>query len=176
MVPTVVWVFVAANGQPPKTLAEAAWRAALQRHLSPPVVRALTDRDVARAQVDAPPVAADAAASAATGATAAAAPPPPAGAPEKHDETWWRERMKNAKAALDRDEVVVTSLLSRLNALETDIVNRDDPAQRAALMAERDRTRLEWEAMQKQVVGDRDRITAVEQDARAQGVPPGWIR
>jgi hypothetical protein len=173
MVPTVVWVFVAANGQPPKTLTEAAWRAALQRHLAPPVVRALTDRDVPRAQADLPPVTADAA-SAAAGATAPGTPP--AGPPEKHDEAWWRDRMKSAKAALDHDEIVVTSLLSRLNALETDIVNRDDPSQRAALMAERDRTRLEWEAMQKQVVTDRDRIAAVEEDARVQGIPPGWIR
>jgi hypothetical protein len=30
--------------------------------------------------------------------------------------------------------------------------------------------------MQKQVVTDRDRIAAVEEDARVQGIPPGWIR
>jgi len=181
VVPTIVWVFVAAHGQPPKTLSEAAWRAALQRHLAPSVTRSLTNQDVARAEVEPPPVAADAGAGA-TSATppggSASSATPPGGAPEKekHDEAWWRDRMKSAKTQLDRDELLVTSLMSRLNALETDIVNRDDPAQRAVLMAERDRTRQEWEAMQKQVVGDKDRIAAIEEDARVQGVPPGWIR
>ena len=177
MVPTVVWVFVAAHGQPARTLSEAAWRAALQRHLSAPAVRALTDQDVPRAQVEPPPppAGADAGASAAAGATAATGAPRPA-ASVPHDEKWWRERMTSAKAALEKDQVLLTGLMSRLNSLATDIVNRDDPAQRGQLIAEQKRTQQEWEAMQKQVATDRERISSIEEEARVQGIPPGWIR
>jgi hypothetical protein len=170
MLPALVWGLVSAQSQPPRTLVEAAKRAAVLRQQAPPVVRAVTDRDVPRAAPPVAPPAAAAEAAAASGTT-----PPPAGAAE-HGEAWWRERMTTAKTALDRDQMLMGGLQSRLNALATDITNRDDPAQRAQLVEERQRTQLEWEAMRKQVDADRDRIAAIEEEARVQGIPPGWIR
>jgi hypothetical protein len=109
-----------------------------------------------------------------------AAQPAPDAAPDPASEAkgqaYWSGRMKAAQAALDRSRVFAESLQSRINALTTDFVNRDDPAQRAqietnrkAALAELDRVKLEIEAQQKA-------IAAIEEEARRAGVPSGWLR
>ena len=92
------------------------------------------------------------------------------------DETWWRARMTQARAALDRDRILFAALENRVSTLTRDVVNRDDPAQRAVLAAERIRALEELELMRKQIVADTDAIAAIEEEARRAGVPPGWIR
>src|SRR5215831_7738027 len=42
----------------------------------------------------------------------------------------WGKRMKELREQLDRDQTYVDALQSRINALATDFVNRDDPVQR----------------------------------------------
>jgi hypothetical protein len=170
VLPSVVWGIVASHGQP-HTLAEAAARAAQLRQMAPAVVRAVTDRDVPRAVVEVPLSVPAADASAAAGAAT-----PPSAKAEEHDEKWWRDQMTTAKASLERDQVMAAGLQSRVNALATDIVNRDDPAQRAQLMDERQRALQELDSLQKQIGADGERIAAIEEDARVKGIPPGWIR
>ena len=52
------------------------------------------------------------------------------------DEKYWSTRIKALRAALENDHVLVDAVQSRVNALTTDFVNRDDPAQRAVIAAE----------------------------------------
>ena len=92
------------------------------------------------------------------------------------DEKWWRARITAARAALDRDKLLLAALDSRVSALTRDVVNRDDPAQRAALINERLRALEELDMMRKQVVADAEAIALIEEEARKAGVPPGWIR
>ena len=104
------------------------------------------------------------------GTTGAAAEPP------ARDQAYWSGRINLARAALDRLRIFADSLQSRINALTTDFVNRDDPAQRAKIEADRKaaltelgRVRLEIDAQQKE-------IQAIEDEARRAGVPSGWLR
>lgn len=97
--------------------------------------------------------------------------PPPTG-----DQAFWSGRITAARAALDRSRLFAEALQSRINALATDFVNRDDPAQRAVIetdrksaLAELDRVRAEIEKQQKE-------IAAIEDEARRAGVPSGWLR
>lgn len=95
---------------------------------------------------------------------------------DEKDEAWWRARITQARTALERDRVMVTALESRVAALTTDVTNRDDPAQRAALMNERVRVLAELDRMRDQVAAGVKAIAAIEDDARKAGVPAGWIR
>ena len=91
-------------------------------------------------------------------------------------EEGWRTRVKGLTEGLARNQVVAEALQSRVDALLTDFVNRDDPAQRAVVevnrvkaLAELDRVRTDIKAGQKAVVD-------LEEQARRAGVPPGWLR
>ena len=92
------------------------------------------------------------------------------------DEKWWRARITAARAALERDKMLLAALDNRVSTLTRDAVNRDDPAQRAALINERLRALEELDLMRKQVIADTEAIALIEEEARKAGIPPGWIR
>jgi hypothetical protein len=68
------------------------------------------------------------------------------------------------------------SLQSRINALQTDFVNRDDPAQRAKIEGDRKAALAELERVKKELDENTKKITAIEDEARRAGVPAGWLR
>ena len=84
--------------------------------------------------------------------------------------------MTDARAALERDQLLLEAMQGRVNSLNTEFVNRDDPAQRAQLAELRQRALDEVTRLTKQVASDREAIAAIEDDARKKGIPPGWIR
>jgi hypothetical protein len=161
---------VLASAQNPP-LAEVARKEQARRKATKDPGKVFTNKDLKGAQTPAPGAAA-----------APAAPAPaeekPADAPKEpeKDEGWWRTRITQVRDALGRDEVLVEALQSRVNALSTDFVNRDDPYQRARIgedrqkaIAEMDRVRAEIQSLKKQ-------IEDIEEEARKAGVPPGWLR
>lgn len=184
-VPTIVLALLTWLLSPAASLADAARREALRRELSPRSVRSLTDRDAANlpprplptlpvSPTDVVPVAgsSDAPPPARAGTSATSE----AETREVHDETWWRNRMTAAEAALERDELLRDALQSRINVLTTESAARDDPAQRARMNQERTKVLTELEATAARIKSDRAAIEQVRDDARRQGVPPGWIR
>jgi hypothetical protein len=92
------------------------------------------------------------------------------------DQDYWRSRMKTLQTGLERDQVYAEALQSRISALTTDFVNRDDPAQRVVIASERDKATAELERLKKAIVEDKKAITDLEEEARRAGVPPGWLR
>lgn len=92
------------------------------------------------------------------------------------DQKYWRDRMVSAQTALDRDTGYADAMQTRVNALTTDFVNRDDPAQRAVIERDRQHALSELERLRKQIVDDRKAIADLEEEARRAGVPPGWLR
>ena len=56
-------------------------------------------------------------------------------AERKKEEAKWRERIKNERDALDRAKSYADALQIKINSLNTDFVNRDDPVQRAGIAA-----------------------------------------
>lgn len=102
----------------------------------------------------------------------------PAGptAAQAKDQAYWADRMKAARAAVDRTQIFADSLQSRINALQTDFVNRDDPAQKAKIETDRKTALAELERVKKELADQTKAITALEDEARRAGVPSGWLR
>lgn len=92
------------------------------------------------------------------------------------DEARWRERMREARAALERSQMFEQALESRINALWADFTARDDPAQRAAIDAERKKAIAERDRVKAEIVAQTKAIADIEEEARRAGVPPGWLR
>jgi hypothetical protein len=84
--------------------------------------------------------------------------------------------MKTLRDRLDRDQIYVDALQSRVNALSTDFVNRDDPAQRAQVANDRQRALGELERLKRQIADEKQAMADLEEEARRAGVPPGWLR
>jgi hypothetical protein len=92
------------------------------------------------------------------------------------DQKYWRERITAARLAVERDTGYAEAMQTRINALTTDFVNRDDPAQRAVIERDRNRALAELDRLKKQIVDDKKAVADIEEEARRAGVPPGWLR
>lgn len=101
-------------------------------------------------------------------------PEPPAA--EAKGEAYWSDRINGARSALERSRIFAESLQSRINALTTDFVNRDDPAQRAVIETNRKTALAELDRVQKEIEAQQKAIVAIEDEARRAGVPSGWLR
>jgi hypothetical protein len=109
------------------------------------------------------------------GSKAAAAPAEPAPKSEQ-GEAYWRNLMSTARADLQRSEMFLEALQSRINALTTDFVNRDDPAQRAVIEQDRKKALTELERVRREIADRTKAIADLEEQARKAGVPAGWLR
>jgi hypothetical protein len=91
-------------------------------------------------------------------------------------QAYWSKKMAGLRETLQRDQVYADALQSRINALTTDFVNRDDPAQRAQIGAQRETAINELTRLKKQIEEDKNAIGDAEEEARRSGVPAGWLR
>ena len=98
------------------------------------------------------------------------------GADKDKEEASWRKRISEARENLRRNEVFAEALQTRINALSTDFVNRDDPYQRAKVGEDRDKALAELARVKAEVELSKKQIEAIEEEARKAGVPPGWLR
>jgi hypothetical protein len=170
-----------------QSLAEAAQKEAARRKTVKGTARVITNKDlpnVPPATASAPDQTATPAASAADSGSAASgtaaaknnqAPKDDADG-EKHDEKYWRDRLTKAKDDLEKNRIYADALQSKINALTTEVVNRDDPAQRAVLETDRQRSITELDRLRRAIIDGTKAIGAIEEEARRAGVPPGWLR
>jgi hypothetical protein len=97
-------------------------------------------------------------------------------AERKKEEAQWRERIQNERDLLDRSKSFAEALQSRINALNTDFVNRDDPQQRAKIAADRDKALSDLDRTKKEIEEHTKNIAKIQDDARRAGAPAGWVR
>jgi hypothetical protein len=173
--PLVVLAILAWLAAPSHSLGEAAKKEALRRQITPRSRATLTNlgQPAELPVVATPPLPLELPA---TIPAPAAAKPSASAADHKNDEPWWRARVTDARKALDRDLMLTDALQSRINALQRDVVNRDDPAQQAKLRQELQRTLAEWENAKKQISNDYAVIKDIQDEARRLDVPAGWVR
>jgi hypothetical protein len=95
---------------------------------------------------------------------------------EKKDENYWKGLITAARTKLDRDESFLTALQTQVNSLTNDFYSRDDPAQRAVIETQRNKAMAEMDRLKKEIVDDKANIAKIQEDARKEGVPPGWLR
>ena len=110
---------------------------------------------------------------------AATEPATPAASPEAAgagDEERWRNRMAEARQALEQAERRAAELQTRVNRLWADFTARDDPAQRAAIEQDRVAALDELEATEAEADELARAIIDLRDEARRAGVPPGWLR
>lgn len=120
---------------------------------------------------------ADATQPAAPNAPAAAQPAAPAPADDqKKDEAYWKDRLKQARTALDRSKSFADALQSRINALTTDFAARSDPAQRSVIEQDRQKALAELDRVSKEIKDNTKAITDIQEEARKAGVPASWYR
>jgi hypothetical protein len=84
--------------------------------------------------------------------------------------------MQSERSALQRAEIFAEALQSRVNALSTDFVARDDPAQRATIGAERQKALAELDRVKQEIQQHTKTIATIQDEARRAGVPAGWVR
>jgi len=181
--PALIGAVLAWLNAPAVSLADAARHEAVRRALSPPAVGAYTNADLPPARWSELP------ASKPSGVEGEpeAAPKAPAvfpaferpsedALPAASDEQAWRSRLAGLVAVLDRDRTRLVNLQSQVAALQTDVMHRDDPAQRAQLAQDLSKALGELDRVTSAVQADEDALDAFRQEARRQGVPPGWVR
>lgn len=139
--------------------------------------KVLTNKDLK--PVIAPPPPAPAPADAPAPAEGAA--PPGEAAPDEEqqreqDEQAWRNKMNDARQALDRSQMYADALQSKINALWGDFTARDNPVERAQIEIERKKAIAEQERVKGEIEAQKKAIADLEEEARKAGVPPGWIR
>lgn len=114
-------------------------------------------------------------------APAEGAAPPGEAAPDEEqqreqDEQAWRNKMNDARQALDRSQMYADALQSKINALWGDFTARDNPVERAQIEIERKKAIAEQERVKGEIEAQKKAIADLEEEARKAGVPPGWIR
>jgi len=105
-----------------------------------------------------------------------ASAPEGAGGSKPKDQAYWSGRKKALQEALERDSSFAEALQSRINALQTDFVNRDDPAQRAVIQTNLNKALADLDRQKKQITTDQKALADLDEEARRAGVPPGWLR
>jgi hypothetical protein len=94
----------------------------------------------------------------------------------KKDEAYWRGRLQAERDSLERSKVLLAALQSRVNGLQTDFVNRDDPAQRAVVFADRQRALAELDRVALEIPQRTKAIADIQEEARRAGAPAAWYR
>jgi hypothetical protein len=98
------------------------------------------------------------------------------GKDKARDQAYWSGRKKELQSKLDTDQTLADALQTRINALNTDFVNRDDPIQRANIDRDRQKASSELDRLKKSVVDGKKAIADLDEEARKAGVPAGWLR
>jgi len=91
-------------------------------------------------------------------------------------QAYWAGKMKALQDEVSRNETFAEALQSRINALSTDFVNRDDPAQRAVIGQNRQKAMAELDRLKKTIADGKKAISDLEEEARRAGIPAGWLR
>jgi hypothetical protein len=162
-----------------QSLADVAKREEARRKQVKKPSRVITNKDLKAPDTPAPP---PPPASETPPPKAADAIPPGQEAPVSdedklaQDEQTWRLRMADARQALERSQMYLDALQSKINALWADFAARDDPAQRAQIETERKRALAEFDRVKTEIEANKKALADLEEEARKAGVPPGWLR
>ncbi|MCC7241248.1 MAG: hypothetical protein IT180_04940 [Acidobacteria bacterium] len=100
---------------------------------------------------------------------------PGAAAPVR-DQSYWAGRIAEARSQVERSRAFATALQNRIDMLWTDFVNRDNPVERSGIEQERIKALAELDHVKKEIEDQTKSISAIEDEARRAGVPPGWLR
>ena len=158
---------------PAQSLNQVAQKEALRRQLLPKAKVSVSGTGMPAGMT--PPAQAPGPAATSPAATAANPPANPA-MEHRTDEAWWRKRMSDARTALDQDQATAATLQTKINGLQRDVVNVDNPVQQAKLRDDLNNALADLEKAKTRVTNDQSAIQSIQDEARRMDVPPGWVR
>ena len=172
--PIVVVVMLAWLAAPSRSLSDVSQREAVRRRMT-------TKSSVVLSNIgqplEIPLVGASTPPAQAAGAAAATPAGATAGKPEaKKDEAYWKARMTEARQAVDRNQAEAERLQSRINVLQRDVVNEDNPMKQGQHREALQLAMKQLEQTKVQVESGRQAVEAVQEEARRASVPAGWVR
>jgi hypothetical protein len=92
------------------------------------------------------------------------------------DEATWRERVKAERDALARAETFAAALQSQINGLYAEFTACQAPPQCNQISANRQKSIAELDRVKKEVETHTKNIADIQEEARKDGVPAGWVR
>jgi len=95
---------------------------------------------------------------------------------EASDEQVWRQKMADARLALERSQSYLDALQSKINGLWAEFTSRDNYVERERIEADRKKALAEYDRVKAEVEDHKKAITDLEEQARRANVPPGWLR
>ena len=150
---------------------------ARRKSIKQPSTKVYTNDDLARGRdTTATPAPAPTTPAPAADANAPAADSPATSAEPPKDEKYWRNRITNARNALERSKAFFDALQSQINGLNTEFVNVDDPAQRALVEQKRQGAIAQQDRVKAEIAQQTKAIADIQDEARRASVPAGWLR
>ena len=139
--------------------------------------RVITNKDLKPSDNVAPPAPADgqAPAPAADNADKTDDGQPKAEAPAS-DEQVWRQKMADARTALERSQMHLDALQNRIDGLWAQFTAHDNYVERERIEADRKKALAEYDRVKAEIEDQKKAITDLEEQARRANVPPGWLR
>ena len=112
------------------------------------------------------------------GTAAAPSGPAPAPAPTMDPAQRWRRDAKARRDAIARSETKVAAIQARIDSLLLDLnpTNVGDPNRLQNLEAEKAKALSDLEVAKAELAQARQALEDLEEDARKNGIPPGWLR
>lgn len=159
-----------------QSLGEVAARTSKERKGAPAKVYTNDDLDAARSAPEGKGTVST------PGAPAPSATPPsanaPSPAPTMDPAERWRRDAKQRRDAITRAEAKAAALQAKIDALmlDRDPVNVTDPNRLQTLEAVKAKAMQDLETAKTELSEARQALEALEEDARKNGVPPGWLR
>jgi len=95
---------------------------------------------------------------------------------QPNDEQIWRQKMADARTALERSESYLDALQSKINGLWAEFTARDNPVERERIEADRKKALAEFDRVKAEIEDHKKAIADLEEQARRANVPPGWLR
>jgi hypothetical protein len=158
-----------------QSLADVARKEETRRKTAP-AAKVYTNKDLSGQPADTPTATTPPAAGTPAAASPAATTEEPKDKGPVKDQAYWSTRMKSLQAQVERDENYADAMQTRINSLTADFVNRDDPAQRATVERDRQKSIAELARLKKSIDDGKKAVADLEEEARRAGVPPGWLR
>jgi DNA repair exonuclease SbcCD ATPase subunit len=95
---------------------------------------------------------------------------------EASDEQAWRQKMTDARTALERSEMHLEALQNRIDGLWAQFTAHDNYVERERIEADRKKALAEYDRVKAEIEDHKKAITDLEEQARRANVPPGWLR
>lgn len=95
---------------------------------------------------------------------------------EGRPESYWRKTMAEARQRVADLEKEATALVLKINSLQTQFYNEDDPYKREGIGRELNKSFYEQDTNKEELAKAKDVLQDLEKEARKSGALPGWLR